>query len=622
MSQFAKSDVCHSQTAIDKAHFSLAAGARNFRSRIEFGDALLLFYFVVFARPWFWGFENAAAWCFTIPLAIAGWYLYVATKQPEVGRFNLSFWLIVGLPLIFIYALRAPFPDSSFDVWTYHLFHGERGLVGFIYRPGEFFPTPAPYNPAPDMLTAIFRHLLGYRMGTIINFLALLWAATIVDKILRPYVRRPRLRAAFVLLTLFAEHLLFEINNYMPDLLALPLMLEATRLVLDSNEWRANRRVLVRLAFLIGASMTLKLSNGAVAIPIVLICIWRWLSTRPLNVKSLAFDALLSVVVFAALLPPCMWWVFKLTVSSVMTFDKGYFRSPLYPATNGWDGRWGGFGAPEILSWPILIFFKPQRTAELGVYSGRLSIGFIAALMLLALGRRVEARTRKLAFIVVLGSLLWSLTMGYIRYGLYIEALSGLFMIVIASLLLRESARITLRWQSVLAAIICLILMVQAVFAYSYASRQEWSMRPTAFQEFSSFANESKYLFRDRSIGRWLPAREREMFDRVDVWVVSGSKTAGLLPFLNDQAPVLGLRSAGIISMEPSRREFARMLDTYAGKRIYSLAFPEDYEESVKVLRSVGIGAGPVETVVVPFFGPSPLLTLYIFEIQRNPVAQ
>jgi len=238
--------------------------------------------------------------------------------------------------------------------------------------------------------------------------------------------------------------------------------------------------------------------------------------------------------------------------------------------------------------------------------------------MLLALGRRVEARTRKLAFIVVLGSLLWSLTMGYIRYGLYIEALSGLFMIVIASLLLRESARITLRWQSVLAAIICLILMVQAVFAYSYASRQEWSMRPTAFQEFSSFANESKYLFRDRSIGRWLPAREREMFDRVDVWVVSGSKTAGPLPFLNDQAPVLGVRSAGIMSMEPSRRELKRTLDMYEHKRIYSMAIPEDYEESLKALRSVGLSVGEVETVVIPFFAPSHPITLYLFQVTRS----
>ena len=557
-----------------------------------------------------------------------------------------SFWLVVALPLLFVYGLRAPFPDSAYDVWSLRLFHGERALRGFIYLPGEFFPTSAPFNPTPDMLTGLFRHLLGYRLGTIVNLLALVWAGTILERLLRPFVRGPRLRALCVLLALFAEHLLFEINNYMPDLLALPLMLEATRLVLDPEEWKRapgadgskstdelkrRRRAVVRVAFLVGAGVALKLSNGALAAPLIAVCAWRVLARGPLRLKALAADVLASLLVFAAPLVPFMVWVYRLTGSPIFPIYNGYFRSPFYPPSNGWDGRWGGFGAREILPWPVLIFFEPQRTAEISLYSGRLSAAFVVALACLLLARRVEARTRTLAFTVVLGSLLWSLTMGYIRYGLYLEVLSGVLLVAVAASLFSGDARAAAhaaahlhspsaasRWRKALAALVCAVLVAQSFLAARYVSRQEWSMRPTAFQDFGSYLQESKYLLRDRSIRALLSDDERGMFDRVGVWVVSGSKTAGLIPFLNDRAPVVGVRSAGIFVMEASRREFTRTLDRFEGRAMYSLALPEDYDEALLALHNAGLREGRVETVVIPFFAPSHLVRLYIFEVTRG----
>ncbi|PYS82471.1 MAG: hypothetical protein DMF67_12765 [Acidobacteria bacterium] len=644
MNQSFKSAIRNPNSAISPS--ALARRAREFAARFEFGDALLVFYFVIFVRQWFWGLENAAAWCLTFPLALACWYFYVSTKGEAGERPAASFWLVVALPLLFVYGLRAPFPDSAYDVWSLRLFHGERALRGFIYLPGEFFPTSAPFNPTPDMLTGLFRHLLGYRLGTIVNLLALVWAGTILERLLRPFVRGPRLRALCVLLALFAEHLLFEINNYMPDLLALPLMLEATRLVLDPEEWKRapgadgskstdelkrRRRAVVRVAFLVGAGVALKLSNGALAAPLIAVCAWRVLARGPLKLKALAADALASLLVFAAPLVPFMVWVYRLTGSPIFPIYNGYFRSPFYPPSNGWDGRWGGFGAREILAWPVLIFFEPQRTAEISLYSGRLSAAFVVALACLLLARRVEARTRTLAFTVVLGSLLWSLTMGYIRYGLYLEVLSGVLLVAVAASLFSGDARAAAhaaahlhspsaasRWRKALAALVCAVLVAQSFLAARYVSRQEWSMRPTAFQDFGSYLQESKYLLRDRSIRALLSDDERGMFDRVGVWVVSGSKTAGLIPFLNDRAPVVGVRSAGIFVMEASRREFARTLDRFEGRAMYSLALPEDYDEALLALHNAGLREGRVETVVIPFFAPSHLVRLYIFEVTRG----
>jgi hypothetical protein len=184
------------------------------RGRAEFGDALLFVYALAFARQYLWAVDdNALAWTLAATLAAIACYFYVRTKPFAAERAGREFWLVVALPLFLVYAFRAPFPDVSFDVLNYRLLHAERSLRGALFAPGDFFPTPAPYNPAPDTVTGIFRLALGYRLGTIVNLLALLWAARAADKILRPFVARAWTRAGCVLLAALAEQLQFEVNN-------------------------------------------------------------------------------------------------------------------------------------------------------------------------------------------------------------------------------------------------------------------------------------------------------------------------------------------------------------------------------------------------------------------------
>ena len=213
----------------------------------------------------------------------------ISTRPFKAEAPTRDFWLLVALPLLFFYMLRLPFPDPSFDVLNYRLLHAERSLRGTLLAPGDFFPTPAPYNPAPDTLTALFHHALGYRLGTAVNLLALVWSAQVLDKILRPFVARARLRAACVLLVMLAEHLLFEVNTYMVDLIALPLLLEATHLTLRAveaatrgdaardaltlddardgltlDDARHPVALFAHVAFLLGAAAALKLTNAVV----------------------------------------------------------------------------------------------------------------------------------------------------------------------------------------------------------------------------------------------------------------------------------------------------------------------------------------------------------------------
>src|SRR5215207_229719 len=454
------------------------------RERAEFGDALLFLYLLVFIRQYLWPLDsNALAWALSVPAALAAWYFYVVTKPFAAGRAGRAFWLVVVPLLLFFYLLRLPFPDVSYDVLNYRLLHGERSLRGALYAPGDFFPTPAPYNPAPDTVTGLFRLALGYRLGTIVNLFALVWAARVAGDLLRPFVRGAWPRAFCVLLVALVEQLLFEVNNYMVDLLALPLLLEATRLALRAGEAEGRRAVYAHAALLLGLAAALKLTNAAAVLTVVLLCAYSALAgAGRLKLKELPSTLALCSAAFAAPLVPFTAYLWRLTGNPVFPLANGLFKSPYWPTGGGWDARWGPKGLWETLVWPFVAWFEPGRYVELSVYSGRTALGFAVALGGLLVARR-DARARDICLTLIVGCLAWAAGgMGYSRYGLYLELLSGVCVVAIASTIMRgrrsESAASgapaawgRVPWRAAVCAALILALVAQAVAACGYMSR-------------------------------------------------------------------------------------------------------------------------------------------------------
>src|SRR3989440_11297320 len=487
-------------------------------------------------------------------------------------------------PLIFIYLLRAPLPDVSFDVLNYRLLHSERALRGLFYQASDFFPTAAPYNPAPDMLTGLFRHALGYRLGTIVNLLILVWSAQIIDRILRTFIARAWPRAACVLLIMLAEHLLFEISTYMVDLIALPLLLETTRLALRVDKTENVRRVHVHAALLIGLSTAVKLTNVLAAAPLVLVFAYKAIfGTRRLSFRELTSTLPLAVVALIAPILPFTFYLWRLTGNPVFPLANKVFKSPYWPTAGGWDARWGPVGLWETLAWPVLIWFKPERHSELGVYSGRISIGLIVAVIALPLLWR-DLRVRLLCLMFLMGCLTWSAGgMGYSRYGLYLEVLSGVVVVAIAASMAGEVSGVAVPWRKVLAVSFVAALSVQVAIACDLVLRYEWSMRSMFLQE-RIYASNYRYLFRDRSLSQYLTAQDRALVDRVDVWVESSAKTTGFAALLKPSVPVIGARNPEFLTTKDSRRKFTDILKASAGKRLFTLTDANNFESSRQAL--------------------------------------
>ena len=586
-----------------------ARQARRFFDRVHGGDTFIFLYLAVIVRQYLcWlPLSNAIAWMASALLAGAGCWIYVTTRTETRTRIPLAFWIFVLAPLTFAFSLRVVFPDVSFDVLNYRIFHGLRGLRGFLYRPGDFFPTPAPYNTAPDMAMGITRIAFGYRLGTLINLFSLLWAARIIDRLLRAHLPNDWLRSAAVLLVLTTEHVFFEINTYMIDLLAVPLLLEAARLGLDEN---CNAH-LPRIAFLLGLSVAFKLINVVTAGPIAILCAWRFFHEAPPSLDASQLGRSLLVSLGAFLLPvlPFTIYLYQEMGSPVFPILNGVFKSPYWPPNSGWDNRWGTSGLWEVLVWPVKSLFHPDRLSELLVYSGRLSLGFIAALLAWLVAWR-DVQVRRLAFLTLAGMLLWSLGTGYIRYALFLESLAGVVLVNLVIRVLQNRALVPV------AVVLLCSLGAQTILACRYVAKTEWSGRATFFRYPGAWKREAHFLLRDRgSLASFSPKAERTRFADVEVWIESSIKTASLEIMLNRRAPVIGLRSYESFSSPESRARFVGAVKGAAGKRMFTLCFTEDLADAIATIEKRGLIAGAQTPLSLAFYSPDYRLELIMIEV-------
>src|SRR5579859_7445238 len=142
-------------------------------------------------------------------------------------------WLLlfcVSLPVIVLGLVRTIFPDQNYDTIHYELYLQD---FDYIENRRNFAPggTATYFLHLSEIFSGLFRHRLGYRLGSIFNtFLLVSIIASSYDfikKFLSVYA--PALRINIVLLALFASFVVFADNallvvgSYKTDLIGVPL---------------------------------------------------------------------------------------------------------------------------------------------------------------------------------------------------------------------------------------------------------------------------------------------------------------------------------------------------------------------------------------------------------------
>jgi hypothetical protein len=596
----------------DRFHFP---GPGTLLKRVEFGSVVMIPYVLAIVWQYFFNFRNKPfGWALAVVATLIVWLVYLSLTEAPTEKLSWHFWLLVALPLLFFYLLRLSFPDVSFDVLNYHIFHSERALRGPLLTLQDFFPTPAPFNPTPDIVTGLYRYALGYRLGTVVNYLALIWTGTIISRILQSWLRPVWLRCVAVFLVLATEQLLFQINNYMVDLLALPLLLEATLIAIKESQPR-NRIIprTLQLALLLGAAAAFKWANLIYAVPIVLIYIFNVVAPDRTSIWRLVKVAPLASWCFVLPLWPFTILIYRLTGNPVFPLYNGLFKSSFWPQGALFDPRWGPYGIVETIAWPVVLWFRPQRLSEYAFYSGRLSIGFVVAALLVLFAWRNRA-VWQVAFITLFASIVWSATSGYIRYALFLEVTSGILIVWLAAHLCNK-LRNSKVWLLPLAALAVLI-SVQAPLAIARAYRWEWSARATIFDHRLRLnLDESRNLLRDRSLRAYLSPEDLKAFDPVDGWIETTYKTTAIQALLKPEVPAVGVRMGEFFLTPVARRRFREVIAANRGKRLFTLTDSENFDHARDALAARGLVMGEARPVTIYYFSRSVKFDLLLVEV-------
>ncbi|MFI5119650.1 MAG: hypothetical protein ACHQM4_04515 [Thermoanaerobaculia bacterium] len=588
--------------------------------RFEAGDLLGFLYALVLVRQAFWLLPETVAWAASTGVAALLGFLRLRTRRPR-PPLPAAFWLGIAAPLGVFWAMHVPYPDVGWDNLDYHILHGERALRGLLAIPGDFYPHFFPsLNPAPDMLAALLRVVLGYRLGTIGSYLVLVWTGAILFRVLARVIDSRVVCALATLWIVGSEGLLWEVGNYMVDLYGLPLLLEAALLALpEEDESRDALEDLPFIGLLLGTAVAFKLTNLVFAAAIGVVFLRRLFvapSSRR-DPRRAALSWALAAVAFLVPMAPhtlLLWWT---TGSPMFPHYNALFRSTLLPPFNIRDGRFGPTSWLQAVVWPIVSVFEPARLSELGRTSGRLALGFLGSIAAL-LVRHHDRRLSGLAVIVILGSILWSFGSGNHRYGLFAELAGGLVLVLLAARVTDAASEGGLAL-GLLAWLGVAVLGAQSLVILRFVKRSDWSGRPTAFHEPRAAWKELRRVGSDRDLKREMPAELRNALPVIAGWVDAGPKTNGLMALLAPRLPVIGLGLGALFDVPANQARFDEALRALGGRPLASLVYSEDLAATRNELARRDFLIRRESRFEVPFFSDFTRLDVVLLELEAPP---
>ena len=576
---------------------------------------LLVAYILVFLRQYFW-FSNSfvVSWC--VPFVFSVILSFHIRRRFEYDALNLKFLAIIGLPLLFFFLLRMAYPDFSWDIINYHFINAERAMNGYPFIKGDFFYLSYS-NPASDMITGVFRHLFGHRLGTIVNLLALLWSAQILDKILTHYVRGRVLRYLIVSALLCFEGFTYQISNYWVDLLSIPIILELVYvLVFKKNKEFWDFCI---IALLFGIALGLKLTNLYFLIPLALMLFVQFWANQRAAAQTKLIQLVVFTVIFFTPLVPYHAYIFALTGNPIYPHYNWYFQSDLFMTKVSFDSTLGPETRAQALIWPFVMLSNAGRLSPTLVWPLLTFIGYIASIGVILTAtifkNLTSKETKLLSVFFFLSVFIWSLVSGDFRYVYVFEAIGG---VLIFSCLLDVGGRFfvnkagTLKENRVYT--IC-VLSAALVFCLKFtvtldkALRFEWAGRPTIFHNFEEYRDNLKYVFNDHSLDEFLSEQDKSLLGSPKAWGSSSPVVSGYMVLLNNRIPYLDLHHLPMRGTAGSELFQETVRDQ--GPVVYTSLIREgvlghDLQNSIKDLMTQGFKPLGVQTFQLPFYSHTP----------------
>lgn len=519
---------------------------------------------------------------------------HIKIYSDKFSRYDLFFFLLA----LIIMLVRVVVPDSSFDTLNYHIYLQENPFsdnINFNFFPSRWINTFS--FPLADRMHYFFRLILGYRFGILLNFFVFFLIYNQVKRILNFLIdkKTKNIVCLFAVIVVLTEQIFSNTITYYVDLFAIPFILEFILIIFEKREDKFNNYFIL---LMIGLSISLKISNIFIILPLVIIYLYR-------NFRLVDFKTII-IGMFFVLVPSFIYLYnnYLQTGNPVFPFYNSVFKSPFLENTNWIEIFYGPKTLIEKLLWPIYVIFDPRRAFDTSIYYGRIGFGFIISIVnvLIFLLNKKRNDLLKFSLLYILLSLIWSnLMMGYIRYALILEIISGVIIIISIYELTKSKSRI-LFFISVLF-VFPLIYQLSNTLNDIVNTNVEYSWR------YSLFKNPDNYILNLKNLDR--KNDFNELLKNVDCIAIT-DYNSGYAAMMTKEIPIIDFQESYINNYGKSK--FVKIVHNC--KNTYTISTSVTLNRTLDRIKGIGYEkVGEIRSTKANFINES--YDLYVFEIRK-----
>jgi hypothetical protein len=214
---------------------------------------------------------------------------------------------------------------------------------------------------------------------------------------------------------------------------------------------------------------------------------------------------------------------------------------------------------------------------------------------------------------MLLATMLWSASSGYIRYALYLELISGIVIIWLVTVIWQKLPGNA--WRAVAVLPLWLVMLGQSYYAMRYVMHWEWSQRQPITRRDEYFRREYMGLLRDHSFRSYVSDQDLALFNNVDVWIETTYKTSALEVLLRPEVPVIAVRMPNFFETNIARERFEQILQAAEGKRMFTLTTQESVGEARQALAARGLSMGTMHPASINYFSDALKFNVLLAEV-------
>ncbi len=544
--------------------------------------------------------------CFTSLMA------YLLRKKINITLDFHKSDIIFYTVLFLVFLVTFAYPDIAFDSINYHIYLQENPFGDKIFS--DFFAGKNlnSFSYAfPDRIHYIFRSILGFRLGTICNYLVLIVLFYQTKEILKKFVKNKNELVISLLSTfsVFSLSIIELIDNYYIDLFSLVALIEIMRMLLIENffdkENKYNITKTSYLALLFGFAIAIKISNA----PMLFLLLGLFFLKTKFSFKKINLKLIISCIL-CGILPFILYFIYTYikTGNPVFPFYNTIFKSPYYALSNWMDTRFGPHSLKEVLVWPVKIVLFPGRGVDSAVVESFWMMGYVLSFVYLGyyLVKKIKKQSvekDKFYFfiLVILMNLIWSkFELGYTRYGLPVILLSNIcFYIFLIDIYNKKN-------YFILSILIVFALGNFAYSSYHYLYSNEYWLFNNIFQQDRGtdyIENIKKMFQKEHNLKIKLPDDS--------VWGII-NYNAAYATMLNNGNALVNLNSS--VSNEKTENILASHL---ADKKIFTMTDILNFNNFFTYLNNAGYYINSYYNTYNPSFMRY-RERIYVFEIEKN----